>query len=803
MEPHVVSEGGSDPEQVRWLDRKSPTLLDRLVELREAGLRISEDLNLNAVLQKVADEARTLADARYGAVLIFDEAGQVRDLAISGLTPEEIERIGSWPTASGLLGHIRDVQRPLRLAEVAEHEKASGFPDHHPRMRSLLGTSIRHRGEPIGNIYLTNKVGGTEFSPEDEETLAMFASQAALAITNALRYQEEQRARASLQALVDISPVGVVIFDGKTGDLLAGNPETLRIVHGHRLSGLSLSEIHETFTLRRLDGSQVRLEELPVERALRHGETVRAEEAVIHLPDGQAVTVIISAVPIFSEAGEVETVVATLQDLTPLEELERQRAAFLGLVNQELRTPLMSIKGSAATALDSSLPLSPVETHRFFRIIDEQADLMSDLIATLLDVTRIEAGMLSVAPEPTGVADVVDQAREAFRLAGGRNRIDVALPPDLPEMAADQPRIVQVLNNLFAYAARNSPESSPITVTASHEDSHILMAVVDEGWGLLPERLRHLFDKSSRTYGDGTALLSEASGLGLAICKGIVEAHGGRIWAESEGPGLGSRFTFAIPAAPEVPSVSADGSNRLPGHTGNPLAERACILALGDDPQQRRNVSRTLAEAGYDMVVTGDLREAERLIGAERPHLVLVDLALPETDGLALLRRIRGSTDAPVIFLSARTEDHALARLLSAGAADYVLKPFSPVELMARTQAALRKREAADDAQPTRSYSLQDLKIDYAQRSVTVAGRPVQLTETEYNLLVELSANAGRVLTHDYLLQQVWGLDYSGNPRLLQAFIKTLRRKIGDNARHPRYIFTEFRVGYRMPNELG
>ena len=125
-------------------------------------------------------------------------------------------------------------------------------------MKSLLGTSIRHKGDPIGNIYLTNKVGGAEFSPEDEETLAMFASQAALAITNALRYQEEQRARANLQALVDISPVGVVIFDGKTGELLARNPETLRIVRGHHLQRRNLSEIHRVFAFRGPDGRELK-----------------------------------------------------------------------------------------------------------------------------------------------------------------------------------------------------------------------------------------------------------------------------------------------------------------------------------------------------------------------------------------------------------------------------------------------------------------------------------------------------------------------------------------------------------------
>ena len=396
-----------DSEQVGWLDRKSPTMLDRLVELREAGLRISENLDLNVVLQKVADEARTLTAARYSAVLIFDEAGEVRDLAVSGLTPEEIERVGSWPKAPGLLGHIRGIQRPLRLAEIANHEMSFGFPGHHRRMKSLLGTPIRHRGEPIGNIYLTDKEGDLEFSPEDEEVLGMFASQAALAIINALRYRDEQQARANLQALVDISPVGVLIFDGKTRELLSRNPETLRIVRGHHTPGRSLQEILSLLTFRHPDGRQMTPEELPLERAIRNGETVRAEEIVIHLPDGQAVTTVVSAAPIFSEAGRVESVVATMQDMTPLEELERQRAEFLGMVSHELRSPLTTIKGSTAIVLGSPSLIDPVEMHHFFKIIDEQADRMHNLIAALIDMTRIEAGMLSVTPEPTSVADVI------------------------------------------------------------------------------------------------------------------------------------------------------------------------------------------------------------------------------------------------------------------------------------------------------------------------------------------------------------------------------------------------------------
>ena len=433
------------------------------------------------MLQGVIDSARSLTNARYGALIAFDQSGGIENLITSGITPEERPRFGDLPKGLGLLQYLNEIDEPLRLADIASHPRSVGFPKGHPSMKTFLGTPILRLGQRLGNIYLTEKEGGREFSPEDEEILVMIASQAALVIANALRYQDEQRARADLQALVDISPVGVLIFDGKTRGLVSMNPETRRIVRGVHAPGHSLPELLSVLTFRRPDGHEISPEELPTERAIRSRETIRAEEIVIHLPDGQAVTAIVSAVPILSEEGDVVSVVATLQDMTPVEELERQRAEFLGMVSHELRTPLTTIKGSTATVLGASSTVDPAEMRQFFKIIDEQADRMRNLINNLLDLTRIDAGILSVTPEPTSVADVVDEAREAFLLGGGGNRIYVDLRQDLPRMAADGHRIVQVLSNLISNASKNSPQSSTITVTVWQEGLHVLFAVVDEG----------------------------------------------------------------------------------------------------------------------------------------------------------------------------------------------------------------------------------------------------------------------------------------------------------------------------------
>ena len=604
--------------------------------------------------------------------------------------------------------------------------------------------------------------------------------------------------RTDLEALVNISPVGVLVFDAKTGDLVSLNQESRRIVRGLRAPGRSQTEILSVLTFRRPDGREIPLAEMPTERALKSGETVRAEEIIIQLPDGQTVTTVINATPIFSREGAVVSVVATVQDMTPLEDLERLRAEFLGMVSHELRTPLTTIKGSAATLLSASSTLSPAEMRDFFRIIDEQADHMRGLISDLLDVTRIEAGTLSVTPEPTVVAALVNQAREVFLRGGARNSIEVDLPPDLPRIGADRQRMMQVLTNLLSNASKYSPDQSAIRVSASVEDVYVAISVSDKGRGVPVERLPHLFRKYSRIDSEDLGRHIAGEGLGLAICKGIVEAHGGRIRAESDGQGLGTRFTFTVPAVAEASNAPATGPGPLPADSGRAPKGRARILAVDDEPQILRLVRNTLSDAGYTPIVTGDPDEVLHLIEQEKPHLVLLDMVLPGTDGIELMKRISEITDAPVIFLTGRGGDQIVERAFEAGADDYMVKPFSPTELAARIEAVLRRRAASDRIRTTRTVCAGRPDGQLCRTPRHSGGRPVRLTATEYKLLVELSTNAGRVLTQDQLLGRVWGRDYSGDSPLLRSFVKKLRGKLKDDANSPTYIFTEPRVGYRM-----
>ena len=779
------------------LERENAALRDRLSRLSQASRRINESLDFGTVLQGALDSACSLTGAQYGVIALIGASGRIEDSVTSGLTPQEHQGFMDYPEGMPFLEYLNGISEPLRLRDFHSYTRSLGLPEFRPPFPvssplPFLSAPIRHLGENVGAIYVGEKE--VEFTAEDEETLVMFASQAALVIANARRHRDEQRVRADLETLVNTTPVGVLVFDAKTGGVTSVNREARRIVSDLCEPGGSAEQLLEVLTFRRADGREVSLAEFPLAQGLMTGETVRAEEIVLLAPDGRSVTTLVNATPIRLEEGEVESVVVTLQDLTPLEDLERLRAGFLGMVSHELRTPLTAIKGSADTLLEAASELDPAEMTQFFRIIRDQSENMRYLIGDLLDVARIETGTLPVSPEPVAVTVLVDEARSRFQGGGGRNNLVIDLPPDLPRVLADRRRVVQVLNNLLSNAARHSHDLSSIRVAAVRDGVHVAFSVADDGVGVPAERLPHLFRKFSRLDGEERGRELGGSGLGLAICKGIVEAHGGRIRAESDGPGLGSRFTFTLPAVAVADAVRSRRSRPRPRKE----PERTRILCVDDDPQTLRYVRDALTRAGYAPIVTGDPEEVSRLVREEAPQLVLLDLVLPGSDGIELMQQIRDTADVPVIFLSVYGQDEVIARAFDLGAADYVVKPFSPTELAARIRAALRQRAAPELAEPAQPYLRGDLTVDYARRRVTVAGRTVALTSIEYRMLVELSANAGRPLTHQHLLQRVWGPDKGLDSGPVRNIVRRLRRKLGDDPGNPTYIFAVPSVGYRM-----
>lgn len=234
------------------------------------------------------------------------------------------------------------------------------------------------------------------------------------------------------------------------------------------------------------------------------------------------------------------------------------------------------------------------------------------------------------------------------------------------------------------------------------------------------------------------------------------------------------------------------------------------ILCVEDDPQMRNFLQSQLRSRGFQVQSVRDGAQAIDQAAYFEPELILLDLTLPSLDGLEFLRRLREWSSAPVIILSARDEEHTKIKALDGGADDYLTKPFSINELLARVRAALRRADEAarlrngllgsESQRPFyRCGGVNGLLVDYAHRLVRSNGQEVHLTPTEYDLLCELTRNAGKVLTHKDLLQRVWGSEYRTENTYLRTFIRHLRRKLEPDPTQPRFLLNELGVGYYVP----
>jgi two-component system KDP operon response regulator KdpE len=228
--------------------------------------------------------------------------------------------------------------------------------------------------------------------------------------------------------------------------------------------------------------------------------------------------------------------------------------------------------------------------------------------------------------------------------------------------------------------------------------------------------------------------------------------------------------------------------------------EGASILLIEDEPQIRRFLRASLGAQGYRLVeaVTGE--EGLLQAATRQPDLVLLDLGLPDLDGVDVIRRLREWASIPIIVLSARGQERDKIAALDAGADDYVSKPFAVGELFARLRVALR-RSASSHEPPEPTFTVGDLQVDLTMRRVQVSAREVHLTPIEYKLLTTLVRHAGKVMTHEQLLREVWGPPYASQAHYLRVFMAQLRRKLEVDSARPRYLLTEPGVGYRLAAE--
>ena len=599
---------------------------------------------------------------------------------------------------------------------------------------------MRYRGADVGNFFLAEKADGEKFTGDDEEVLVLFASLAAAAIANARTHRDERQVRADLAALVETSPVGVVVFDAKSGRLASLNREARRIVESLRPPGHPPEQFLELITFRRADGREVSLGELPLTQLLGTGETVRAEEVVLSVPDGRSVRTLINATPIRAEGGAVRSLVVTMQDLAPLDEIERLRTEFLGLVSHELREPLAAIKGSATTLLEEASQLDPARDARVppydrragqphARPDRRPAGHRAHRIGHALGRARAHGGSdLGGA----GAQHVPERRRGPRRPRGRAGR--PAAGDRRP--AAHRPGAQRPLRQRRAARSRVVPHPGRGGARGGARLG------LGRGGGA-PERLPYLFRRHAGTAGGATAGPRPRARDLQGACRGARRAHPGR---EPRPPAAAPRSRSRCPR-PAVPRPRRRPRDR-------DAVPR--IFVVDDDPKMLRFVRGALSAAGYTPLVTGGPEDLAHIIRTEKPQLVLLDLVLPGQ------RRHRTAGTGPGAVRPARhlhsayRRDDTVAQALEAGAADYIAKP-----LLA---------DRAGGAGAGGAFVIDQIAIDYAQCRVTVGGEAVDLPATEYELLRVLSLDAGRVVTFDTLLRRVWAKRENADANLVRIF---------------------------------
>ena len=497
-----------------------------------------------------------------------------------------------------------------------------------------------------------------------------------------------------------------------------------------------------------------------------------------------------------------------LDDITLERSAAESRTETLALAAHELKTPLAIIKGAATTLLSSSMRWDASLQREMLQMIDTQADRLYDILNTLLDVWRFDTGAQSLRFAHVYMDELLSQLIERWRKRAPRHVFILQLLNDAPPVSCDAVRVAQALDALLDNAAAYSPQGSAITVRLETNDTEARISVVDEGIGIAAEHLDRVFDRFYRVQQGNDA--PRGSGLGLAMARVIFETHGGKIWADSPGLGQGATFYAALPFTSPSLSAAVTASAPAPSQSGVSLPaprssgslrarDRSSVLVAESDARVARYLRAHLEEEHYRVQVVSHGVPFLRQLDLQDPDLIVLATQLADMSGAELLQRLRDFSRTPVILLCDECDDDERARLLDLGADDLVLKPFGMKELLARVRAVLRRRAASpDEAAGEAIFTNGDLVIDYAQHQVWLRGSLVKLSGTEYRLLSVLAHNVGRVLTHEILLERVWGPEYQREVDFIWVYISRLRRKIEDDPRHPRYILTVPDVGYKL-----
>ena len=540
--------------------------LEKLGELRtllETSNAVVRSLEPHAVVGKIIHEVRRLVDVQAAAVLLPDEQGVLHVLESSGLSEHydhslslSPEQVSSPPVQA--LREGRPVQKLL-----GPHTSSLSYEE---GFRSILAIPImsRHAG---GVVLLVHRSEPRHFNQNEIDLLLMFANYATLAWEHAVLYersderlrevarenerlyQQASEEKQTLEAIMGSMSDGLVLT-GIDGTVLYANvgASTMTGLPSEVLEGRTISVLYNALRTTAVDPADC-------ERALVQVEHAEATEVMVEIRcNGQRRAIHMRLFDVGDESRRAIGRGLLLRDMTRERELDEFKTTLLAAVGHEVRTPLAAIKGHASTLLQEDVTWSPADQRHFLQTISGEADRLAQLVSNLLDLSRQEAGLLSLNRVPARVQDLV--AKTIERLSSQGVTIAVHIPDKLPLVNVDNARIEVVLHNLVSNALVYG--EGEVRINAERQDDGIVVSVADNGTGIAPDELPHVFERFYRAR-HGHQKHSGGTGLGLTICKAFIEAHGGVIWAESSGRGVTISFSLPLvsPAVVVVPFDTA------------------------------------------------------------------------------------------------------------------------------------------------------------------------------------------------------------------------------------------------------
>lgn len=354
---------------------------------------------------------------------------------------------------------------------------------------------------------------------------------------------QESRYAETLRVLIQTVPAGIIQCD-REGNFVLLNPMAVEML-GEEAKGGNAFGPMEGFEFFTADGAPFPLRDMPLSRALTEGAVIRDLELCVRCPDGREVILLSSSGPLCDTAGNISGAVAVVQDITPLHQLQEERELFIHTISHDLRTPLTIIQGHTQMLADLLTETTVDGGMTSVDAIMRAASRINVMIRDLVDSARLAGHTMELHAETVEIRAYLENLLQRAAAGMEVSRIRLELPDALPPVRADYDRLERIIMNLLSNALKYSPPEEPVTISAHQEEDSVVISITDRGIGISPEDLTNLFERFYRAHG---AREIEGIGLGLYITRLLVEAHGGRIWAEST-PGEGSTFSFILPMA--------------------------------------------------------------------------------------------------------------------------------------------------------------------------------------------------------------------------------------------------------------